>query len=258
MSARSLTRAARLAAFPALEVALFGLALAAWDTSPPLALALLVPAALALSFTLHITVHEEVHQRFFGRWSEPAHALMGLLVGMPFEGYRHHHFNHHRFDNALGDYSSTWRSGPDGPVPAALLPYALAWPLTLAGSQVAMRAEIEAGEVPADVLRGLAWQKLLAPLLALTLALIWWPAAVLYVGLVYVGWVFISVHNYGQHPPTGEAHTTSYSAPAYNAIFYNNGLHAEHHARPAVPHAALTPDPSARQAGRPHLLPERP
>ena len=86
-------------------------------------------AALFLSFSLHITYHYHVH---FKRRSALANRLIDLaitvLAGLPFHYYQMLHWNHHKYDNALGDFASTWKDVGGRPVARNLLPYALLWP----------------------------------------------------------------------------------------------------------------------------------
>jgi hypothetical protein len=64
-----------------------------------------------------------------------------------------------------------------------------------------------------------------------------------YVIVIYLGYVGIAAINFVQHPPVqyGTGFTTSFPSPTYNAIFFNNGLHFEHHDRIQEPVIELTP-----------------
>lgn len=175
---------------------------------------------LAMLFTLHVTAHEWVHHPA-GRIAE---SLMSLFLGVPFEGYRLHHHNHHRFENAAEDWSTTL--GARHPIP-----YALGWPSQLLRGWRAFRGD------PA-LPRALRLQQLLLLAWAIVLAIVSWKALLLWIAMVYLGWALIALHNYGQHPPRGA--TTSLASPLYNALTCNNGLHAEHHRAPGVPWNRLT------------------
>jgi len=250
--------AARLLVFPAVQMALFGFSLYLLDGHVGLAGLVLLASTLAMSFTLHISIHEEVHQSFFLKpIAIAAHGLASLLIGVPFAGYKWHHWNHHRYNNAIEDYSSTWTESPSGLSPSQRFSYALSWPMTLARAQKKMDVEIAAGEVPDTIMSGVSKQKLLPPLLVVALSLLISPlAGLLYIAHIYLGWVMISLHNYNQHPPiTGQQTvSTSFDNKLYNSLFYNNGLHFEHHAQPATPHSSLTPVPNAPSVTMPHIF----
>ena len=90
--------------------------------------------------------------------------------------------------------------------------------------------------------------------LLLVLGLLSWKFAVLYAVMVYVGWALVSVHNYGQHPPHTPAAIPSFSSRWYNRLFFNNGLHYEHHAEQSRPWHELEADSRAPQIHQSHLL----
>ena len=119
------------------------------------------------------------------------------------------------------------------------------------------KTAVDDGDANAKVL---LWARVEAVFLLSWLIFLTWlsPAAVLlYVSLIYLGWALISLHNFGQHLPRDYGtlyRTTSFQAPWYNRAFFNNGLHFEHHRRPAVPIADLQADEAAEQLTVPHLL----
>ncbi len=242
----------RPAVFPLLELSGFLLAISA---EGPLAAALwLGPAALALSLTVHLVVHEWLHQGHpFGIAGE---FLASSLIGMPFDAYRWHHWNHHRHENGLEDYSSTWVGTPEDPRPRSLLAYALLWPAQAQRSRRDFRRLDGAGSLPPGIAARVHRQKRFLQLLLLGLALASPWAAFLYLALVYLGWALIGVHNYGQHLPVDYhgPRTTSFRARGYNAWLLNNGLHAEHHADPSIPWDRLEPGNQGRDLRWPHPL----
>jgi fatty acid desaturase len=193
--------------FPIAQAILFVLALS-HPSLFPLAL-------LAMVFTLHVTAHECVHHPA-GSLAESA---MSLFLGVPFEGYRLHHQNHHRFENGLEDWSTT--RAARGPIL-----YALGWPSQLLRGWRSFRGD-------PTLPKTLRLQQILLLLWAIALGVLAWKALLLWLAMVYLGWALIALHNYGQHPPRGE--TTSLASPVYNALTCNNGLHAEHHRAPGVP-----------------------
>lgn len=254
--------AIRLSIFPAAQITAFTAAVVLLPTQAGWATLCLLVAAISMSLSLHVTVHEEVHQPACQSrvLTYPLHGLMTLLIGAPFAGYKWHHWNHHRHNNGLLDFSSTWRDTPDGPIARHLIEYSLLWPATLARAQARVRVEIENGDVPEEILSSIAWQKFLPLIFAVLLGVFVSPlSGVFYLLLVYLGWAFISAHNYSQHPPLEGRLTLSTSCDwtIYNALFYNNGLHYEHHRRPGVPHPDLHPEREAPRVTMPHMCPSR-
>jgi fatty acid desaturase len=239
--------------FPLLEVATLASAWRLGGDHPWIAAGLLGLAPLLLCLSVHVSLHEAVHQPALARFPL-AGPILTLVMGLPFQGYRWHHLTHHRWNNALPDYSTTWRPGPDGPRPWPLWRYVLGWPRQLVRSGLAMRAAYRQGGIPASVHR--ATRREQATLLAALAAgaLVHPRAAGAYVAVVYVGWALIALQNYGQHPPRVYGHElpTSYYAALYNRLLFRNGLHAEHHARPHLPWYDLqaAPHPPIRA---PHL-----
>lgn len=240
--------------FPVLQVALFGTACVLSTTQPLAAVALAVLAAVLLCFSVHVSIHEAVHQPALTRF-RLAGPILSLVMGLPFQGYRWHHRNHHQHNNGLDDYSSTWRRTAAGPRPWPLWRYALGWPRQLVRSGLAMRAAAASGGVPTATQRAIRIEQvaLLATLLGLGVGA---PrAALLYLVQVYAGWALIALQNFGQHPPLrcGLEAPTSYYAGLYNRLLFRNGLHAEHHAQPHLAWHEIEPQPHPAIAA-PHLL----
>lgn len=240
--------------YPVIEVTCLAGALAVGESRPWVTLGLLALAALTLCFALHVSYHEWVHQ------GHPGGALgelaISALMGLPLDGYRWHHLNHHRHENALEDYSTTWQPGPSGPVPQAWWSYALGWPRQLRRSADDMRERDAAGTLPAGLAARVRRQKRFLQALFGIMLFGHWPVALAWLATVYSAWVLVSVHNFGQHPPVayGRAVSTSYRGRFYNRIFCANGLHHEHHRDPALPWDRLVPAADAPRVGRPHLL----
>jgi fatty acid desaturase len=246
-----------LLAFPLIQAAAFAGACAALGGSPWLAGLFILISALFLSFSLHITYHYHVH---FKRRSKTVNRGVDLaitaLLGMPFHYYQMLHWNHHKYDNAIGDFTSTWKLVAGQPVPKRFLPYALFWPFS---GNVRSRDQLRIAEAEGYFKpwhrRALRQEVLL--LLAVYGTLLWLgPAfAVAYAVTVYVGWCLVTMHNYGQHLPEryGEVPGNSYYNPLYNKLTIYNGLHNEHHARPGLRYWDLS-GPSAGEIRHPHIL----
>jgi fatty acid desaturase len=211
-------------------------------------------ACVLLCFSVHVSIHEAVHQPPLARFplSGP---LLSLVMGLPLQGYRWHHLNHHRWNNALPDYSTTWRSTAAGPRPWPLWRYVLGWPRQLVRSGLGMRAAYGAGQIPPHVHRATRREQATVLLALVILAMAAPRMAAGYLALVYVGWMLIALQNYGQHPPRsyGEETPTSYYAPLYNRLLFRNGLHAEHHEHPHLAWDEIEPAPREAIA-YPHLL----
>ncbi|MEK7469993.1 MAG: fatty acid desaturase [Planctomycetota bacterium] len=245
-----------LAVFPAVQIACFVGAGLTWREFPWLAGGLFALSVLALDLTVHIFLHECIHATRPEGMSWTGSFALTLVGGMPFDGYRLHHYNHHRNDNGPGDWSTTWAwDAAGGRRPRRRFAYVLGWPAALARARVAVRAEAKAGLISAGIQRRLRWEKIFLGVAIIALAAADWRWALGYVAMVYGGWALVSVHNFGQHLPIeGHDPATSFESRLYNALLFNNGLHAEHHADPAKAWYEVKPDPSHPRARGPHLV----
>lgn len=237
--------------YPVLEVACL---VAAWRSSGWAMVAWLAGAALSLCLALHVTYHEWMHQGHPG--GVPGEFVLSALLGMPFDGYRWHHLNHHKHENSLEDFSTTWRAGAHGPEPQGWLGYSLGWPRQLVRSGADLRARGAAGTLPPGLGEKVLRQKRFLQLMFLAMLVVSWRGALAWMATMYAGWALISVHNYGQHPPVayGTGIATSYRGAVYNRVFCANGLHHEHHRDPALSWDRLVPLDGAPVVTRPHLL----
>jgi fatty acid desaturase len=226
--------------FPALQLAAFALSCALAGPQPLASALLFLAACVLLCASVHVSIHEVVHRRGGGALTGP---LMTLVIGLPFEGYRWHHWNHHRWNNRLEDYSTTWRATRSGPRPWPMALYVLAWSWQLVRSGLAMRSAATRGEVPLATQRAIRREQATLLLTVCVLLVAVPTLALRYVALVYIGWALIALHNYRQHPPRryGADIATSYYGALYNRLLFRNGLHAEHHDRPQVPWHAIAP-----------------
>lgn len=228
---------ARLALFPLAQLTF--IACAHLSHSLPVKISLAFLAATMLCCSLHIVFHEVVHRGWFRRplSSLAAGAAITILLGSPFEEYRRSHGRHHRYTNALEDATSTWRDGPGGPRPRGFWSYALGWPALIPASVRAVIRERRLGLISR---RDYARMKFELALLALLHASLLYFAPslwMLYFATFYLGWTGVAAVNYMQHPPKhyGTGYTTSNHSAIYNVVFFNNGLHAEHHEQPRLP-----------------------
>lgn len=239
-----LTRIGWMGLVPLAQLGAIAGACALIDVQPVAAAALAVLAGALLAAAIHTCHHEAVHATAAAGAPLWWQLLASVAMGLPFDGYRLHHENHHRHENGPGDYSTTWRHASDATAPRGFLAYSLLWPRQLIAASAAMRAEPEASRARA-IDRRIPRQRIAILLAIMALTAIDWRWALVYLGVTYLGWVLTSAHNYGQHPPTSGAATRSVHGRWYNALGFNNGLHAEHHRHPAIPHLALRPETDA-------------
>ena len=206
-----------------------------------------------MSWSVHVYFHVGVHRSGTGWLSRIGGLLATAVMGMPFDGYRLHHRNHHRYNNEEGDVSRTWTPTANGPKARNPLWYTCAWPLDVARAMAWVRQEVALGAVEKWIRRRIIAQQILLVIL-ITLLMSWsYVAGLLYLLYIYLGWAFIALHNYGQHPPISGAARSLHSR-WYNVVTANNGLHVEHHAQPGANIATLIPDTAARKTSLPHPL----
>lgn len=244
---------------PAAQAALFVAAVNVFPDTPLLALVLLLLAALALCLSLHMSYHEAAHRS--SNWPQWRRFFTGLLLtpllGMSFHGYRLSHWNHHRYNNGLRDFTSTWTRRDGVPRPKNLVWYCLSWPRVFFETPNQFKTALAEGDADIRILIWSTAETLLQLTLLVLIGSYSMAALLLYVNLIYVGWALISLHNYGQHPPDEYDNwyrTASYRADWYNRLLFNNGLHYEHHVAPSVPIARLSADSEAKVISVPHLL----
>jgi fatty acid desaturase len=184
----------------------------------------------------------------------PFNLLATLFLGLPFDGYRVHHFNHHTYANDLNDFSTTWfeKNGKKrGFTPCQ---YTFGWLRQLSRS---IREPNPFDESLGDVTKIKARiepQKITLFLFCILLAFIGLKAFILYFMLVYFGWAFSALHNYGQHPPITKEPVCTYANKSYNSLFFNNGLHWEHHDKPWLSWNQLELDKDSQLISHPHLI----
>lgn len=243
-----------LTVFPVLQVGLFGLSCLFVTTYPAWAVGCVLASAAVLNFSVHICVHEFLHYSDRHPLAAGANLLISVTMGQAFNGYRFHHHNHHRHNNGESDFSRTWRMTAQGNVRYGLWRYMLGWPAQTMRARRAL-VSLLPSPVPLQRLRRRVRLETVAILaVLLVLGLCSWKFAAMYVAMVYVGWALVSLHNYGQHPPHAPADIQSYSGRLYNRLFFNNGLHFEHHAEPLKRWHELRADAEASQINEPHLV----
>jgi fatty acid desaturase len=244
----------RLLVFPAVEVSAIMLAWISWSRSLVRFAACILLGAVALSYSLHIVFHEVVHRRYFRRqpFRVISELLISLLLGTPFSEYYQSHWRHHRYTNLIQDSTSTWRMTSSGVHPRGFWSYSLGWMGISSRAIKALVREKRTGELSNDIVRKIYCQGALLLVLHCSLLLLAPALWLAYVLTIYFGYVGIAAINYLQHPPRvyGSGYTTSFHSHFYNAVFYNNGLHFEHHERMQAPIAHLKPTNDSGQIYR--------
>ena len=182
--------------------------------------------------------HNFIHNAFFtSAWLNRAFSLLeSVAIGVPQTIYYHYHLNHHWGDNdAKGpdgttkDWGSTYRHGKGNhPEPF--------WSYCLRGF-----FRFELGPCFRMIWRNgrkhvllLAAESLVLGLFWLSMLLLDWRYLVcFYLPSYYLGWVLTYAHtyvlHYGAQPGNSYAYSVSSYHRLYNAIFFRNGYHQEHH-----------------------------
>ena len=245
----------RLHIFPLLQAACFISALILLDSNLLLSLLFLFASALFLNFSLHITIHHFVHFRLKAKTINTIlEFVYTILLALPYSFYRMQHYNHHRYDNRIGDMTSTWEKKNDEITPKSFFNYSFFWFLN--GSlKTALAIASRDGDINNKEKRKIRHQifAILSVYGLLMWLNLWYGLA--YLSLFYVGWSFISITNYGQHLPIKYDSTDAYSYPnkLYNGVFFNNGLHLEHHLEPHLDYPELKSKNDSKITW-PHLL----
>ena len=244
----------KLQIFVITQIFSFVCALHFMDKSFILSALLLFCSGLFMNFSLHITIHHFVHFKYRNRFKNLLfEGLYTLNLGLPFNFYQMQHFNHHRYDNRIGDFTSTWILKQDKIVPKGLFRYVFMWWVP-SGVNMIKKSESE-GYLSQKENRKLLPQLILIVVLYVFLAIMnpWY--CLMYVMMIYIGWSLISLTNYGQHLPRkyGEEFTYSYSGKWYNFLFFNNGLHHEHHKEPHIDYKYLK-NSEVNSLSIPHLF----
>jgi len=267
--------------FPLAQVLTLLIALSA--NNPAISLVALLISCTCLSLSVHICFHEFLHLRYQAPIARKVQMLISLCCGLSFEGYKIHHHNHHQFNNAVGDISSTWQKTERGLEPIALWRYALFWPKQVLQSKTLIKAHIEQGLLSEQQQSQLLIEKRLIGLFFFFLVASHWQAALVYFLMVYLGWAMVSVHNYGQHFPHQSCAflngllendqtpehlqnkeevrekliytvTNNYNHSWYNVLLFNNGLHTEHHLQPHLSFHELSAETKTHQIAYPPIV----
>jgi len=241
-----------LSLFPLLEAVCFTASVVLLERHVGLAMLCLLMASVCMSFNIHIFLHECVHHA--SRYPQAFNLLASLTIGLPFDGYRIHHYNHHFHENGSQDFSTTWIYGNDGRRPRPLWSYAFGWHRQLMASLNTFTPYPASEESIRIIKLRTQTQKRFLALLLAALLVFNWHIFVVYLLLVYFGWFFTALHNYGQHPPSEDNEVRTFANPLYNRLFFNNGLHWEHHHDPSLRWDELKPDTHSCRINTLHVL----
>lgn len=245
----------KLHIFPLLQILCFFLAIYFYRDHLGLAILSLFLSALFLNFSLHITIHHFVHFPFknksittFFEW------FYTLTMCLPYNFYRMQHFNHHRYDNLIGDFTTTWKEQNNKIIPRNVIGYSFFW-FSGGSMNKFIQQALKEGDLTPERKSKIQLESLLILLFILGLFLTNPFFAILYLILFYLGWSLIAITNYGQHLPLkyGETIAYSYHNKFYNWIFFNNGLHYEHHKNPNLNYPLLKAGKVSKM-NFPHLL----
>ena len=224
-----------MALFPILEVLLFIEGILVFDARPILGIVLVILAGLAMSFSLHITYHYHVHFRRKSKmYDRLIDFIYSILLGLPFNFYYLLHTNHHVYDNEIDDFTTTI-TRENGKIKGKnIFGYAFFWFRSNREPLEMMQLGVKEDYFSEQRIHKSKIELVVILLFEIVLAVLSWKLLLLYFALVYFGWLFISLHNYGQHLPNkkGIDIGNSYYNKLYNFIFVNNGLHYEHHKFP--------------------------
>jgi fatty acid desaturase len=229
--------------------------------------------ALSVGWSLNSVAHNFIHNPFFA--SRRANRAVSLLLSWslisPQTMYRYIHLQHHignadrpNADGVTIDPLSIYQHG-EGGSPEPILCYVFLQffrdddPFALA-RKIAVKRPAEARQAMVEF-----WS-----LVAIwgAMALIHWPFATMMIGFSYLGQCLSNLSGYYEHfgadPDRPIAWGVSSYGRLYNALFLNNGYHAEHHYRPKAHWtlmAALHRQIAVEQAragvvviGAPHML----
>ena len=217
----------------------------------------IVLAAFCLNFSLHITYHYQVHFKLkIGIFDHAIEIFYSLLMGIPFQYYQMSHWNHHKYNNNLEDFTTTWKLRDKQLRPINILHYSLFWPLgSLQFLKQLKQSKKEKIIRNKGVVRMMI-EELFILLFSLVLFKINVAYLLMYVFMIYLGWVFIALHNYGQHVPMhyGKQKGYSYYNKIYNSLFVLNGFHMEHHNNPNIRYWLLEKDDKSEVVTHAHLI----
>lgn len=241
--------------FPLIQMISFISGLLLLDSHIYLAIILFFFAALFLNFSLHITIHHFVHFRYKSNLLNLLiESVYSIFLALPFSFYRMQHFNHHRYDNRIGDITSTWEKKNETIVARSFFNYSFFWFLK-GSAKKAIETALRDGDINKKEKQKIQIQFLIILVVFIFLIVLnpWFGLA--YASMFYIGWSLVAITNYGQHLPLKYDSTAAYSYhnSMYNFLFFKNGLHLEHHLEPHLNYHELT-SKNQSKIKWPHLI----
>jgi fatty acid desaturase len=247
-----------LAIYPMIEIILFGLACYTLKTNVFYAILLTILSALFLSFSLHITSHFHVHHKPISQvQTRILDYFYTLILGMSFHFYQVQHYIHHKYDNKIGDFTSTFEIKDDKKNSRSLFSYAFFWFLGFVKIKQLLGLAESYGFYNEKIKKKINQESFLNLIVILLLIYLNFGLVFLYLLLIYFGWVFIAIHNFGQHLPETVQSVNVYSfyGKWYYFLFFFIGLHFEHHHNPSVYYWDLVENKQEERINRwAHLL----
>lgn len=242
--------------FPTLQVIFFVLALSFIQTELILSLIFLFLSTIFLNFSLHISVHYHVHFKYKNNLLNfIIDCLYSVLLVLPFHFYMMQHFNHHRYNNLINDFTSTWKKEGTEIKSRKFIVYSFFWIFRRSSFKKMKDLALNDGDFKNEWMSKIRIELLFVLCTCIILVLINSLFLIYYISMFYLGWSLIAMHNFGQHLPIRYGKTVAYSFynKFYNVIFFNNGLHYEHHKSPQTDYWELKSE-SAEQNKLPHII----
>lgn len=247
-----------LASYPLLQVLFFVAALFFVESSLIISIGLILLSSIFMCFSLHISYHNHAHHKLKNQYLNRFIDLVcTALIGFPFHMYQAQHFMHHKFDNGIKDPTSTVKMKNGKLVPKHWFNYSFLWFSMAKKIRNSSKSFEREGFYNDKIKRKIQVEFLVNLSMIILLISISWKFLILCFTMIYFGWVFISMLNYGQHLPDLENKKIAYSyyPKWYNYLLFNNGLHAEHHADPATRYEQLKANENEGGINNhPHLL----
>ncbi len=216
----------------------------------------LLPLACYLALAAGIIAHNHNHTPTFRsrRANEFLNNVATLFYGFAaFNWIPTHNLNHHKFQNARGDATITWRySAKHNLLTAATYPFvSMAFQAPLIDRYVK-----ESRTKRPKQFRSIVTQLVLCWGLPIVLSFVDFKATLMTLWLPrFFSLYAICYFNYGQHvhtdPTSRWNHSRNFTSPVLNFLLFNNGYHTVHHMQ-AGSHWSLAPEKHAEIADKLH------
>lgn len=198
---------------------------------------MIILANVHLNTSLHYHIHRPIFNsdsinKVFSRLS-----TIPILIG--YEEFKHIHTEHHKYSNdayengMIGDPVSTYRYGKDGNEEGFFSYIFKSSFRNYYNSKELLprRVRIDYNEWKVQ-----NWIKVLT---ILSIVLINWKFAILYVMLMYLSWTLNAALSYCEHYNAADRSDSARDSTScynkwYNLFFFNSGYHQEHHYRPGT------------------------